>query len=148
MPLALPALQSGLQSCFANPPDTVAQCAQAWADAVQSYAAGVVPASTAVAAAAATLCGALASAFASPAAPPAIESAFATFAATVGLGMAAAGFAAVPPAGPVGFGPQFAGPKPGTHAEAAQQIASIIDVWMKSGTATLIAPPNTPTTWI
>jgi hypothetical protein len=148
MPLALPALQNGIQSVAANPPATVAQCAQAWADAVQSYAAGVVPASTTVAAAAATLSGALASAFSSPAAAPAMDAAFAAFGATVGVGMAAAGFAAVPPAAPVGFGPQFAGPKPETHAEAAQQIAALIDTWMKTGSATLVAPPNTVLTWL
>lgn len=147
MPLALPALQSDLQSCFASPPATIAQCAQAWADAVQSYASGVVPASTTVSAAAATLSGALASAFASTSAPPLMETAFAAFALTVAGGMVAAGFAGVPPPAPVGFVAQFAGPKPGTHADAAQQIAARIDAWMKLGTATLIAPPNTPTTW-
>jgi hypothetical protein len=76
-----------------------------------------------------------------------MEAAFTAFGAAVGVGMAGAGFAAVPPAGPVGFAAQFGGPAPSTHADAAQQIASRIDLWMKTGTATLIAPPNTPVNW-
>lgn len=147
MPLALPALQSGLQSAFASPGATAAECGQAWANAVQAHFAAVIPASTSVAAAASTLAGALGSAFAAPDAAPAMESAFTTFAATVGLGMAAAGFAAVPPPGPVGFGPQFAGPKPASHADAATAIASLIDSWARTGTATMVAPPNTLVPW-
>lgn len=145
MPLALPALQSGLESAFASPPATVPQCAQAWADAVQSWAAGIMPASTTVAAAAATLAGALTSAFQAPAAAPGMESAFAAFAASVGLGMA--GFAPTPPVAPVGFAQQFGGPHPATHAAAAQAIAGLIDAWMRTGIGTLIAPPNTPVPW-
>jgi hypothetical protein len=142
MPLALPALQAGLQNAFAEPPATVAQCAQAWADAVQAYAAAVVPPSPQVASAAATLATALQSAFSAPDAAPGMESAFTNFALTVGAGMAPA-FVAVPPPGPVGFPQQFAGPKPATHAAAAQAIATLIDTWMKTGSATPAAggPP-------
>jgi hypothetical protein len=146
MPLALPALSNGLASCFASPAEDAAGCGQQWADAVKAYAAAVVPPSTTVEAAAATLAGALGAAFATPAAIPAMESAFAAFGASVALGMAPA-FAGVPPAGPVGFAAQFAGAAPETHGEAASAIAGRIDVWMKSGTATLVAPPNTPVTW-
>jgi hypothetical protein len=65
----------------------------------------------------------------------------ATFAATVGGGMA--GFVAVPPPAPVGFGDQFAQPHPATHAEAASAITTIVDAWMRTGTATPTAggPP-------
>jgi hypothetical protein len=147
MPLNLGALQNGLQSVADNAPKGPAAAGQAWADAVQSYASGVIPASTTVSAATATLAGALATAFSGGAAAPGMESALASFALTVAGGMAAAGFAGVPPVGPVGFATQFGGPKPQNHADAASQLASLIDSWMKTGTATLIAPPNTPVTW-
>jgi hypothetical protein len=145
MPLALPALTSGLQSCFSSPPATALECARAWADAVVGYASGILPASTTVTAAGDALAAALASAFQAPAAAPLMESAFLQFATTVGLGMA--GYAPVPPAGPVGFGPQFSGPHPTTHADAAQHIGTLIDAWMRLGVSTLIAPPNTPIPW-
>ncbi|HET9954092.1 MAG TPA: hypothetical protein VFQ61_06295 [Polyangiaceae bacterium] len=145
MPLDIGLLQSSLESVAANPPATSPECAHAWAEAVRSYAEGIVPPSAAVAGAAATLEGALASAFASPAAAPAMEAAFASFAATVGGGMA--GFAPTPPAAPVGFAQLFAGPKPATHAAAASALAALIDTWLRLGIATLVAPPNTPTPW-
>jgi len=145
MPLNIAALQSGLESAFASPPATVAECAQAWADAVQSWASGILPASTTVSAAAAALSGALASAFSSPAAIPGLEAAFATFAGSVGLGMA--GYVPVPPPSPVGFAAQFGGPHPPTHAAAAQAIAGLLDAWMRTGTGTLVAPPNTVIPW-
>jgi len=145
MPLNASALSSGLQSTFANPPASSAGCAQGWADAVQSWCSSIVPASAGVAGAVATLQGALASAFAGSDAASAMESAFSAFAITVGLGMA--GYVPTPPAGPVGFASQFAGPKPATHAAAASAIASLIDAWMHTGVATLVAPPNTPVPW-
>lgn len=146
MALNLAALTDGLASTFANPPADAAGCAQGWADAVKAYAAGVVPPSLAVDAAAASLAGALAGAFGSPSAIGGMESAFAAFATTVASGMAPT-FAGVPPAAPVGFAAQFGGPAPETHSEAASAIAGRIDAWMKTGTATLVAPPNTPTIW-
>lgn len=145
MPLDLPGLQSSLASLFASPPADIAGCAQGWADAVGAYASGIVPTSTTVEAAQAALAGALASAFAQPSAIPALELAFAAFAASVGLGMA--GYTPVPPPAPVGFAAQFSGPHPPTHAAAAQAIAGLIDTWMRTGTAILIAPPNTVMPW-
>lgn len=135
MPLAKPTLSSGLAELAADPPATAAGCAQAWADAVRAYAAAVVPASTTVTAAAATLAGALSSAFQSSAAAPQMETAFTAFAASVGAGMAPA-FVAVPPSGSVGFAAQFGGAMPATHAEAGDAIATRIDNWLKTGTAT------------
>jgi hypothetical protein len=145
VPLALPALTSGLESCFASPPPSHAACAQAWANAVVSYASAIVPASTTVAAAGTALASSLATAFQADNAAPAMESAFAQFAASVGLGMA--GFVPTPPPGPVDFAAQFGGPKPATHGAAAQQIAGRIDAWMRSGIATLAAPPGTVIPW-
>lgn len=145
MPLATGALQGGLASLFADPADDYAGCASAWVAAVKDYAAGIVPASAAVNGAAAALEGALAGAFATPAAAPGMEAAFAAFALAVGGGMAPA-FVATPPAGPVGFVSLFAGPKPATHAEAASNIANLIDSWMRSGTATP-SVGGSPVTW-
>jgi hypothetical protein len=145
MPLNAGALSSGLSSCFSNPPPSAGACASQWASAVQSWAAGIVPASTTVSAAVSTLEGALAAAFATPNCAPALESAFAAFAVTVGGGMV--GYAPTPPPAPVGFAPQFAGAKPPTAGAAASAIAGLIEPWMKTGIGTLIAPPNTPQPW-
>lgn len=147
MPLVASTLQSQLESLFAAPPPNASGCAQGWANAMQAYAAGIVPPSTTVSGAAATLASALTAPFGAPNAGAAMETAFAAFALTVGGGMAAAGFAATPPPSPVGFAALFSGPKPATHADAAQQIATAIDTWMRTGIATLIAPPNTPQPW-
>lgn len=134
MPLNAAGLQTDLTSLAASPPPSIAGCAAAWASAMQSYAAGVVPPSTAVAAAASTLQAALASAFATPAAAPGMENAFKTFATTVGGGMAPA-FVATPPAGAVGFAAQFALAHPATHSAAAAALRTKIDTWMRTGTA-------------
>lgn len=147
MALAAPTLKSQLETCFSTPPADAAGCAQAWGDAMAAYGAGIVPASTTVSAAATALTGALTTAFGAPDAAPAMESAFSAFALSVGGGMAAAGFAATPPPSPVGFAALFSGPKPATHAAAAESIGSAIDTWMRTGIATLIAPPNTAAPW-
>jgi hypothetical protein len=145
MPLAPSTLESELLDLFAHPPATRAACAQSWADAMAAYATGIVPPSTTVAAAATALAGALATAFAAPSAVAGMESAFAAFASAVGLGMA--GYTPVPPPLPVGFAVQFAGPKPATHAAAADQLATLIHSWLTTGVSTLIAPPFTVVTW-
>jgi hypothetical protein len=145
MPLNAAGLQSDLEALFAEPPATAAECAQAWADAAEAWASGIVPPSTTVSAAKAALAASLGGAFATPAAAPLMETAFLTFATAVGLGMA--GYAPVPPPAPIGLAVQFAGPKPPTHAAAAQQIGSLLDLWMKTGTATLLVPPFTILTW-
>lgn len=146
MPLDPAALRDNLEATFAEPDGTAAGCADQWAAAMQAYAAGITPPSLAVNAAAEDLGAALATAFAKPSAIPDMEQAFTAFAAQVGLGMAPA-YTGAPPAGPVGFAPQFAGAAPATHAAAASAIASRIDTWMRTGSATLVAPPNTVQPW-
>lgn len=145
MPLAIAALQSGLLSVASDPPGGPTDCAAAWADAVSAWAAGIVPPSSAVAAAAGVLEGALASAFQTTNAAPLMESAFLTFATSVGGGMA--GYVPTPPVAPIGFATEFAPPYPASHAEAAANIASLIDTWMRTGIATLAVPPNTVLPW-
>ena len=141
MPLDPASLQSSLESLFESPPRAAADCAQAWADAIQGYAAGVVPASTTVAAAASSLAGALAGAFSAPSAASAFDAAFSAFAATLALGMLPA-FTGTPPAAPLNIAGQLAQSQP-THAAAAAAFAALIDAWFRTGTATLVAPPNT-----
>jgi hypothetical protein len=145
MPLDPSGLQSALESVFAEPPATAVECAQAWADAVQAYASGIVPASTTVAAAAATMVGALQSAFGSPSAAAPFDAAFLAFATTVAAGQLPT-FTGVPPPAPLGVASLLALTQP-THAAAAAAFATLIDTWMKTGTAVLVAPPNTVVPW-
>lgn len=145
MPLNPASLQSALETLFAEPPMTAAECAQAWADAVGDYASGIIPASTTVPAATTALMAALQAAFESPSAPTDFDLAFTAFAATVGAGMLPA-FSAVPPAAPLGVATLLATSSP-THAVAAASFASLIDVWFKTGTAALVAPPFTVLPW-
>jgi hypothetical protein len=122
-------LEDDLETLFAAPPATIALCAADWADAVEAYATGVVPPSAAVAAAAATLEGAMVTAFGTPAAGPGLDTAFVTFAATVFGGMPPMSPAA--PAGPPGFPAAFLVPA-ATHAEGAANFKVLIDVWFTS----------------
>jgi hypothetical protein len=126
-------------------PGSAAEAGQAWAQAVGQYASEVVPPSTTVSAATTTLAGALAAAFATPAAAPLMEVAFLAFGVSVGLGMAPT-FIAVPPVAPVGF-VAFMATMRDSREVAMQELAGLIDTWMKTGTATLAVPPNTPVTW-
>jgi len=145
MPLVVSVLSSKLASNFAAPAADAAGCGQQWADAVKAYAASIVPPvlTPALESAASALAGALGGAFASPSAIGGMESAFAAFGAALAAGMAPT-FAGVPPAGPVGFASQFGGSAPETHGAAASAIAGRIDVWLRTGSATIVAPPNTP----
>lgn len=145
MPLNLASLQSSLESLFANPPGTRAACAQAWADAINGYAAGIVPASTTVAAAIPALASSLESAFAAPSAASGFDAAFATCAATVAVGMLPA-FTGTPPAAPLNIAAQLSQLQP-THAAAAAAFAALIDAWFRTGFGTLVAPPNTVVPW-
>jgi len=125
-------------------PESSAEAAQAWASAIGDYADEVVPPSTTVSEATSALATALAAAFASPAAAPLMEVAFLAFGVTVGGGMAPA-FVAVPPATPVGFVAFMAVMRDSREA-AMQELAGIIDNWMKTGTATP-ALGGPPVTW-
>lgn len=135
MPLVAAGLQQSLQALSESPGATIADCAQLWANAIQSYAAPVAPPSATVAAAGALLATQLAAAFGLPAAASAMDAAMTSFAATVGAGMAPA-FVAVPPPAPVNFALLFAEPYPTTAAEFGQRVGSAIDAWMRTGTAT------------
>lgn len=145
MPLNPASLQSSLESLFAQPPAAAAACAQAWSDAVNGYAAAIVPPSTTVAAGILALTGALTSAFSSPSAAAAYDAAFAAFATTVAAGMLPA-FTGVPPPAPLNIAAQLAIPQ-SSHAAAAAAFAALLDGWFRTGTAVLVAPPNTLVPW-
>ena len=145
MALDTSSLESGLLSFFASPPVTMdgddidyvssrQACANEWAEAMTTYAAAIVPASSAVAAASLALYSALASAFAAGSAGPAVDSAFQVWAASVGAGMAPA-FVATPPPSAPGFASGLGTMQP-SHAAAASYWAGVIDTWARTGTAT------------
>lgn len=134
MPLNQAGLQSALQELAEGPGATTAACAQAWAEAIRDYTAGIIPPSTTLAAAATVLQASFAVAFSAPSAAAGMEAALTTFGATLGGGMAP-GFVAVPPAAPVGLASLFVEPYPSTHADAALAVANAIDTWMRTGTA-------------
>jgi hypothetical protein len=145
MPLDTTALEDGLSALFTSPPITAEACAAAWAAGVRDYAAGVVPPSTTVAAAATVLEADLASAFTMPSGVAAFDAAFTSFAVTVGLGMAPA-YTAAPPPAPLGVAALLATSQP-THEAAVAGFLALIDAWFRTGLATLVAPPNTIIPW-
>jgi hypothetical protein len=145
MSLDSAALQDALLSLFSAPPATALECAAAWADAMRAHATGIVPPSTTVDAACSTLEGALAAAFATPAAAALVDAAFAAFALALGLGMAPL-YTATPPPAILGIGTLLATSQP-THDAAATAFGALIDAWLRTGTATLVAPPNTVVPW-
>ena len=142
MPLNVSALEESLEALFASAPLAEAECAQLWADALQAYATAIVPASVNVTTGAAAVVPALTGMGASGAAVTILPSALTAFAATVGTGMAPA-FSGTPPAAP--WVPPFA-PTTISAREAASTLASSIDAWMRTGTATP-SSGGTPVPW-
>ena len=141
-------LRTNLQGLFENPNSDPVVLAGQWKSVMQSYASGLVPPSTTVSTAAATLKTTLQALFAAPGSPAAaaMDAAFLAFGATVAGGQLPT-FTGIPPSGPPGFVAGVAPPFPTTNAAAATKWANIIHAWMKTGSATLVAPPNTPTPW-
>lgn len=155
MPLNIAALMTspGLPGAGSNGAlATPALVAQVWAAAVGAWATGIVPPSATVAAAQAALQSTLAGLFATDHPQAALstlaaslESAHLTFATAVGGGMA--GYAPVPPVAPIGFLAILTSPARNTSQLAADAIADALDVWMRTGIATLVAPPFTVVPW-
>lgn len=145
MPLNGPGMKSALQSGFSAGYTSYAAAGNGWGNAVQTGTASIVPPSTTVAAAVATLKTALTSAFAAPNSIPAMTTAFTAFATTVAAGMLPT-YTGVPPAAPINFASVF-GSTYTNHSDPAQAISDLIVNWLKTGTATLVAPPNTVIPW-
>lgn len=136
----LPGAQGG------NYPGSRAAAAAHWALAMAAYASAIVPPTTTLPVARIGLEAALLTAFGAVDAAASMETAFAAFAAQLALGMAPA-YAAVQPPGDVGFAALFTLPRPSTRQEGVERVANAIDAWMRTGTATLAAPPNTVINW-
>lgn len=145
MALSKTQLKQAFKDIADNPPSTHAEAADLWADAIVNYAASVAPPAVGVSALKGALVGVFTGAFSSAAAAPLMEPAMAIFGAGVGLGMAPA-FVAVPPAGTVNFASLWVATTDNTD-QAADDLAGAIDTWMKTGTATAIAPGSTPVNW-
>lgn len=144
MPLNPSKLYDGILAVCKTPAPSSAACAQQWADAIVAYAKTIVPASATVDGAGPALAATLVPGFSVPGGgPAALEAGLKAFAVTVASGMA--GFVAVPPPGPVGFAALVGPPAPETHEAAAQRVATLIDVWFRTGTATV--PPGATTNW-
>lgn len=147
MPLLLTALTTspGIPGAGgADYPATRLACAQAWADAAQAWAAGIVPPSLTVATAAATLATALDAAFASTAAAAAMESAFLAFATTVGTGIV--GYFSIPPPAPIGFATLFLSSE-STRQGGVDKVANALDAWMRTGVSYQLSIPFAVVTW-
>lgn len=145
MPINGPGMKSALQTGFSSGATTYAAAANSWGDAVQTGTASIIPASTTVAAAATTLKTALAAAFAASNAVPGMVTAFTAFAVTVAAGQLPL-YTGVPPASPIDFASIFSSPRD-SHSDAAQAVSDLIETWLKTGSATLVAPPNTVVPW-
>lgn len=147
MPLLLTAFTSspGIPGTGgADYPLTRLACAQAWASAAEAWAAGIVPISTTVTAAATALSASLDSAFGSETVAASMESAFLTFATAVGVGMV--GYVPVPPPASIGFSTLFS-TNSSTRQAGVDKVANAIDVWMRTGVSTLIIAPFTVVPW-
>jgi hypothetical protein len=126
-------LRADLLTLFQSPPASIALCATDWADAIGAYAADVVPISTIVAAAQATLETATAAAFALPypGSATALDAAYIAFAATVFGGMVAPAPPNAAPAGPPGWVAQLLIPQ-SSHGSAADVFRDLVDGWFTS----------------
>lgn len=144
MPLSSATLESRLRDTFERPGETVADCAAKWAGAISTYFAAIAPPSSSQVAARAALQAQLAAAFALPNAIPGMTTAMTAYAAALGAGMAPA-FAAVPPPVPFTWVALLAPPYPETAALAAKKIASAMDTWARTGTATPVS--GSPVPW-
>lgn len=144
MPLLIANIQSSLAKlmdkdnvAFVGYPTNSAQVANNWADAVNQYASLVIPISTTSVGAKNAMIAAMLPGLSAPGGFfAAFISGFTAYALTLGGGMAGAGFVAVPPPVPINFGPLLALPLDGPLSTKISTMASIIDTWFRTGTAT------------
>lgn len=161
MALDIASLSSGLYALFKDPPDNIADCASAWADAMKNYTKAIDPLSTSVTTAAEALEPQLALAFAASkdftqCNTLFIENAFRAWSSIISTGMVGAP-STLPPGvalsstPPVGF-PGFCDIETQIdHGIAALQFALKIDTWVRTGTAVIqitpVPPVTSPTVW-
>jgi hypothetical protein len=118
---------------------------QAWADAVDAYAAAIIPPSTTSPACKTALAGALAGMSSPNGALVVLPAGFTGYAAVLGGGMAPT-FIATPPPVPLNLSPAFSlGMSRAPAAEVIAQIAALVDAWFRTGIAVpLIGGPSVP----
>lgn len=155
MPVNKAGLQSALESLFSDPPDNREDCASLWADALQTYVAGMFPphvaASTGAASAAlgAELLGVFTAWWGNSTAGEDLdcgpfEDAFYNFGLLIKSSDAGLYSGLLEPQLPVGL---CSLGNADSHSSAAADWASTIDTWFKTGTSQLKAPPNTVVNW-
>jgi hypothetical protein len=145
MALDVNGLVGSLNSLFSEPYPTTQENAGAWARAIGSYTQNIIPSSVTVSAASSAFEAELNTAFINNDKPVMLlqlEAAFGNFATIVGGGMI--GYNAVRPPSFIGLAEIGVA---GSHGVAALTFAAKINVWMKTGTATLLVFPFTTQPW-
>jgi len=135
MPLIDANLQSDLATFLDGSLESEADCAQAWADAMESYVQTIVPTSTTAATAAGLLASGLAGMSVPDAAVGVFTSAMATFGSELASGMIPA---AIPPSAPFILPLQDVDSPTSANAAAAN-ISAAIGTWIRTGRQ---APPS------
>lgn len=135
-------------SSFEGFPKDAKEVGERWANALDAYASAVTPPSTTPSAA--KVASERIFATASPILANAaivLPQAFLAYATILAGGMS--GYTGVPPAGVLDLSTVFAiGLGGGSGSDCAAEMANKVDIWFKTGTATLIVPPNTVLNWI
>lgn len=153
MALVLTTLQNGILSLtdadnpqFVGFPSSVAQAAQNWAGVINDYAQLVTPPSATASAAEQALVGVLAAASGQDAWLAAFPAALTAYAAALGGGMAPA-YVATPPPVPIQLDPAIQlGANGAEAAVVAPILATIIDLWFKTGIAVSV-PAGVSSSW-
>lgn len=128
-------------------PKDAADAATKWGDVADVLLSAVIPVSATASAGRSAFVGVLSAV--TPLPPTGIillKAAFAAYAAALAGGMAAGGYTGVPPPAPPLIETVLIAPVPDA-AVAANALAALLVAWAKTGTAILIAPPNTPLVW-
>ena len=142
MPMDPTTAKTTLGNLFATGAGDEATARAAWAQAMEDLCTDIVPASTTVAAAAATLETALTGFNAPGAAQALFDTALLAFVITVGGGMA--GFTPTPPIAPTGL----TYPEEDDAQDAADAIIDTVHTWLQTGTAQAAGgPPPPPVNW-
>ena len=148
MPLIIVTLQADLDkllfqenSQFEGFPSEIVDVAENWATVVDTYASGVIPASTTVEQAKSAFNSVMLGISSSAGNGLALlTAAFTAYGTALSIGMSAAGFIGVPTPAPINFTPIVAVGLGGAGGDViADMMATIIDIWFRTGTATPVS---------
>lgn len=140
------AFQDEGYSGFRGFPQTHAEAAVKWANVAETLLAGVVPASTTVTAARATFLSIMAPLSSNGGGLLLLQNAFMGYATTLAGGMTGAGFVGTPPLTPPLISTIFAGNGKEAAAVYANNLATMLVTWAKTGTATPLSG-GSPINW-